>query len=217
MGNSQRKQKVYVNVADTLEEDEVRFSIDVADQTLLQILATLSELPVARGSAPKSGRALRDAARRGDLARVKSAVEAHNVNPDSFSPVTGFTALQLAVLGGHADIVDYLVQRKADINLVNHWSVTPLYYAGMCGHTDIVKYLMAQDGIDVDHKTTTLFTALNRAALEGHFGAVRALVEGDRDAQQHPEKRQERLDAWNGLKHTSIYQAAWKVRPCLSS
>ena len=145
MGNSPNKQKVYLDTtAYNLEDDEVRYDISAADQFLLRLLATLTEVPVARSSVPKSGRALRDAARRGDLGRVKQAIETHTVRPDAFSAATGFTALQLAALGGHADVVEYLVQHKADVNLANHWNVTPLYYAGMCGYTDIVKFLMAQ-------------------------------------------------------------------------
>ena len=161
-------------------------------------------------SVAKGGRALRDAARRGDLARVKEAIETHHVKVDAFSKLTGFTPLQLAAFHGHFPVVEYLCANGAVINAPNHWNVTPLFWASMNGHTDIVRFLMAQDGIDVMRKTGSQRTALSRASIEGHLFTVMAIVEGDREVQQHPEKRQERIDAWNGLHQSPLYQAAWK-------
>jgi hypothetical protein len=205
MGNSPARNKVYLD----LEDDIVRFESGAADPFLFGLVGQLTQ-SVPKSWAPKGGKALRDAARRGDLARVKEAVETHHVKVDAMSKLTGFTPLQLACFHGHFAIVEYLVAKGANINAANHWNVTPLFWSAMMGHTDIVKYLMQQDGIDAWRKTGSQRTALSRASIEGHLFVVMAIIEGDRELQEHPEKRQERIDAWNGLHQSPLYQAAWK-------
>ena len=58
----------------------------------------------------------------------------------------GWTALMLAVRGGHGDIVQYLHQAGADINIKSNEGWTAVMVAASEGHGDIVRYLSAAAG-----------------------------------------------------------------------
>ena len=72
-----------------------------------------------------SNQSLRDAAADGNLKSVKRAVESGTDinNPD---PKNGYTPLHLAVSNDHKDVVKYLVDNKAKINILNKRKETPL-------------------------------------------------------------------------------------------
>jgi hypothetical protein len=76
---------------------------------------------------------LRPAATQGDLALVKFAVE----NGGDIHANEG--ALQWASENGHLDIVEYLVDKKANIHA---WDEAALQFASLNGHLEIVKYLV---------------------------------------------------------------------------
>ena len=50
----------------------------------------------------------------------------------------GETALMLASLGGHLDSVQYLYERKADVNVCGKFG-TAMHRAASGGHTEILK------------------------------------------------------------------------------
>ena len=72
-----------------------------------------------------SSQSLRDAAADGNLKSVKRAVESGtDINdPD---PKNGYTPLHLAVSNNHKNVVKYLVENKAKINILNKRKETPL-------------------------------------------------------------------------------------------
>ena len=57
--------------------------------------------------------------------------------------VAGWTAVMLAVRGGHGDIVQYLHRAGADINIRNSKGWTAVMVAASEGHGDLVQYLSA--------------------------------------------------------------------------
>lgn len=97
-------------------------------------------------------------------------VEARNRSDES--------ALMLAALKGHADLVQRLIERGADVNKPG-W--TPLHYAATKGHLPIMRMLLeAHAYIDAESPNGT--TPLMMAAHYGTLDAVRLLLEAGADA-----------------------------------
>ena len=63
-----------------------------------------------------SGQSLRDASADGNLQSVKRAVES-GVDINAPDPKNGYTPLHLAVSNDHKDVVKYLIENKAKINI----------------------------------------------------------------------------------------------------
>ena len=92
----------------------------------------------------------------------------------------GDSALMMAVLKGHAAIVDQLLDAGAP---VNHDGWTPLMYAAFEGRTEILERLLAR-GADVAALSPNKSNALMLAARNGHIDAVRRLLRTDVDLDQ---------------------------------
>jgi uncharacterized protein len=84
----------------------------------------------------------------------------------------GESALALAALSGHQEVVRVLVQAGARIN-ASGWGA--LHYAVFSGHADIVRYLVDR-GADVNARAPNHHTALMLAARNGHREIVRVLL-----------------------------------------
>jgi ankyrin repeat protein len=116
---------------------------------------------------------IHDAARDGDLAKVKALLK---VNPDLvFSTDTrlGATPLHFAASMGSKNIAELLLANKADVNAKAKDGRTPLHLAAQLGHKDVVELLLANNA-SVDAKADGS-TPLHLAALEGHEDVVELL------------------------------------------
>jgi ankyrin repeat protein len=139
---------------------------------------------------------IHEAAKSGDLAKVKTLVKANPAlvfSKDS----RGYTALHLAAFEGYDDIVVFLLANKANVNarsgstrssrphevefeqghglalvLVDLTGQTPLHLAAQMGQKDIAQLLLANKA-DVNAKDSTHSTPLHEAAKSG----VKELVE----------------------------------------
>ena len=114
---------------------------------------------------------IHNAARAGDLAKVKALLKD---NPDLVSSKTdkssylfGGTPLDYAAMGGHKDMVEFLLTNKADPNPKDYATSTPLLQAAEFGHKDIVELLLAKKA-DVNAKSISGWTALHCAAYCDH-------------------------------------------------
>jgi ankyrin repeat protein len=145
---------------------------------------------------------LMNAAYQGDQKSVNLLLD-KGVNIDTANR-TGWTALNSAADQGHIDIVQLLLERKADPNACsplikalnrNYSEVaqlllkqhadpnqadangcTPLNMAAMKGHEDAVKQLLKL-GADANSVRSSRRTALYDAAKNGHTGIIRLLLE----------------------------------------
>ena len=115
----------------------------------------------------------------------------------------GMTALHAAAQGGHYRAVEFLVQRKINVNALMINCFTPLHLAASAQHTEVVRYLI-QSGADVnaqnaqgqtplfksDGQTTKMLldaradpnvrdndvnTSLHCAAYDNHLEAIKLL------------------------------------------
>lgn len=101
--------------------------------------------------------------------RFINQISVSSINED------GSTALHIASFYGQVTIVDYLLSRKAEINVTNNALLTPLHCASMKGHQNIVLLLLhanAKPTMVDNHGNTALHLASDR----GHEGCVKALL-----------------------------------------
>jgi ankyrin repeat protein len=76
----------------------------------------------------------------------------------------GDTELHLAAINGYADVIPILIKYGADVNAVNDYDHTPLYYAAMHGHRKTAEELIAAG-------------ANTRAIIEANYGKSAQLSE----------------------------------------
>jgi glyoxylase-like metal-dependent hydrolase (beta-lactamase superfamily II) len=114
-----------------------------------------------------------EAARAGDLARVRAVVEADS-SQVSVRSASAKTPLTFAAQEGHLEIVAYLVGVGADPNARNVRNETPLIYAASTGHAEVVEYLLAH-GADPGIRTVDGDTALDLATMQESYRIVRLL------------------------------------------
>ena len=81
-----------------------------------------------------------------------------------------------AITKGNLEVVKYLVEKGAEINMTTKDRVTLLGLAAREGHFEVVKYL-AENGAEINMTTKDGVTPLGLAAREGHFKVVKYLAE----------------------------------------
>ena len=81
------------------------------------------------------------AARQGDLEGMERMVLILGVDPNTRSSEHSLTPLHVASLHGHLDIVQFLVDQGANLDVLDSWRCSPLHNAAGAGHSDIVHVL----------------------------------------------------------------------------
>ncbi len=84
--------------------------------------------------------------------------------------------LHSAASKGNLDIIKYLVENNADIEIKNKTGQTPLIIASMNNQLDILDYLLERKA-DTETKDNDMMTALHWASKEGHLEIVKHLIE----------------------------------------
>jgi hypothetical protein len=115
----------------------------------------------------EAGTPLHAAAFDGDVAAAKKLLAAKDVdvNPRlKFRIFNDYTPLHMAAYEGHAKIVDLLIARKAELNLIDSKEKrTPLHIAAAYGRIDVVRALI-KAGADLNLKDKNKNTALKLAS-----------------------------------------------------
>ena len=116
---------------------------------------------------------LYDAARNGDLGRVRVLVE-QGVDKDRTSDY-GSTPLCIASQNGHMEVLRYLVEQGAEMKKASSGGWTPLAAACYYGHLEVVRFLLEQ-GSNVNKVDVQGFTSLHWAAFHGRLDTAKLLM-----------------------------------------
>lgn len=147
-------------------------------------IARADELPAQRADfnddAPAYGTPLIAAAAAGDLASMRSLIEAGADVNEAFAANEPRSPLNAAARGGHLDAVNFLLSRGAEVDRVVPGDATALIDAARSGHVEIVALLL-ESGADSNRVVPGDGTALTAAARSGSKKAVQLLLEYDAD------------------------------------
>ncbi len=86
------------------------------------------------------------------------------------------TALMLACYYGHAEIVELLLDKEADVNAVNQFGCNALMAASHTNHREIIALLLDR-GANIDAVTPMGLTALRIAIIAGHLEVIELLLD----------------------------------------
>ena len=117
---------------------------------------------------------IHDAAEEGDLEEVMRLIQEDPEIVDEIDDNES-TALHLACIDGHVEVVSYLLDQGANINTTDNVDATPLYYACYEGRLEVVELLLSR-GADPTICDCGGWTPLIVASYEGHVDVVRYLV-----------------------------------------
>lgn len=94
---------------------------------------------------------------------------------------------------GNRELVEYLLQNNANVNVKDSDGSTALFWAAVRGDQDLVK-LLIDKGADVNEKDNQGSTALHVAAQHEHSGVVVFLLENDADFSAKNNKNETAFD-----------------------
>ncbi|KAJ5963696.1 uncharacterized protein N7479_003572 [Penicillium vulpinum] len=100
--------------------------------------------------------------------------------PDIITANGGWVPLISASLNGSVDIVLLLIERGADVNVLDNDGKTPLYSACRAGHIEVVRILLDK-GADIDYQSQQRSTAIDVASYNGYLDIVLLLIERGAD------------------------------------
>lgn len=79
------------------------------------------------------------------------------------------TPLHYAAKYGHAEVVELLIQHRAQVNALDGVGCTPLHYAALNGHKDVVRILLERGNALINFKTYGGWTPLHLAVQRTIF------------------------------------------------
>jgi len=91
-------------------------------------------------------------------------------------PVTLSTPLHIASNHGHVEIVQYLVNKGANINATDRGGCTPLHSAVELGHFEAVRWLVQEGNASIDTANECGETPLHYATYDGDVKTIQCLV-----------------------------------------
>ncbi|KAL8948938.1 MAG: hypothetical protein Q9222_004914 [Ikaeria aurantiellina] len=187
-----------------IEAFESQLNLDTASSTLLESEPSEDKLDRLRRAENQRDSLLSAVRQEDDLLLELAIEEGANVNAKG---ADGNTPLHLAAMMGNPEIVQLLIDHKANVNIKAaprgdagkrkfEGSRTPLHWACYEGHEDIVR-LLIENGADIDAKNYTNRTPLQEAIMRHRTGIAKLLLEKGASIDTHDD------EGW-----TPLHQAA---------
>ena len=144
--------------------------------TIRSVTNVLAVVLLLWGYVAKGGE-IHDAAKAGDVARVKELLAA---NPDLIESKEkdGGTPLHMAAVAGSKEIVEFLIAKGANVNARSDLGVTPLHSATYKWSKQVAEVLLVK-GADANAKSKDGYTPLHFAA---NGDIAKTLLDGGADA-----------------------------------
>lgn len=117
---------------------------------------------------------IHDAARKGDLERVKALLKS-NTSLVSSKDKDGLTPLHWAAAKGHTDLAKFLLASNAEVNAKDNIGSMPLHWAATYGHKATAELLLANKA-EVDAKSNAGVTPFHHAAARGYRDVAELLL-----------------------------------------
>ena len=122
--------------------ENVPHLVEVDSETSMESMQSYIEQQ-GRVINPAMGKVYLDlACQTGDVALVELLLK-RGIDPNERVSNTNATTLHLATTMGHLDIVEFLLENKADVNLVNRFGETSVHNAVDFGHANVLRVLLA--------------------------------------------------------------------------
>ncbi|XP_046550663.1 putative ankyrin repeat protein RF_0381 [Haliotis rubra] len=162
-----------INTRDILRRTPVMFAAMRAYKDMFHLLvregADLSSVDQDQNTI------LHTACEGGNLNIVKYILNENIVDVDSRN-FDNMTPIMKSALNGHADVFDGLVEKGADLLLVDHYHSTILHFASLGGSVDIVDRILRVDRVNINSTDNQHRTPVMIAASKGHKDVFDLLV-----------------------------------------
>jgi ankyrin repeat protein len=148
---------------------------DVVSDQIHNTTTNLMPVGAPATTTTKAEATIHDAARDGDLERVRALLKSDPDLVSSKDKEYGATPLHWAAGKGHEDVAELLFASKADVNSKDKHGGTPLHWAAFNGHKGMVGLLLASKA-EVNAMDIQGVTPLFLAAAYGHKDVVEMLL-----------------------------------------
>ncbi len=139
----------------------------------------------------KIERAFLNAAKKGDLARIESLLDNNRgLDLDNVkTSIFGKRPLHLAAENDHAQVVEFLLAKGANVNATEReMTNTPLHLAACEGYAQIAELLLSK-GADINAQNTNGSTPLWEAVIWGRMRMVEVLIAKGADVNARAKSR----------------------------
>eukprot|EP00029_Vermamoeba_vermiformis_P003176 TRINITY_DN13551_c0_g1_i1.p1 TRINITY_DN13551_c0_g1~~TRINITY_DN13551_c0_g1_i1.p1 ORF type:complete len:167 (-),score=52.34 TRINITY_DN13551_c0_g1_i1:61-561(-) len=121
-----------------------------------------------------------DAAADGNLDLVKKRLD-NTWTQINAQDVQGKTAVGEAAKWGHLEVVKFMKEKGADLELADTAGSRPLHLAAFNGKDDVVSWLIHDAKCDINARDADGNTPLIKAASRGHISTVKLLLQSGAD------------------------------------
>eukprot|EP00794_Sanderia_malayensis_P005571 gene5571-6259_t len=137
---------------------------------------------LTEGSSNDSGRELFEACRTGDVNKVTSLLSDPNRWSVNMRDTAGrkSTPLHFAAGFGRKDIVEFLLQKGADVHTRDDGGLIPLHNACSFGHVEVTLLLLRHHA-DINARDNWNYTPLHEAAIKGKVDVCLVLLQNKAD------------------------------------